>query len=67
MRKRGLAEIYQLAKSNREIIFIGSDLGAETIVEFQKELPQQYFMEGVCEANLIGMAAGLALEGKQVF
>ena len=28
----------------------------------KKELPKNYLMEGVCEQNLIGMSAGLAME-----
>jgi transketolase len=30
-------------------------------------MPERYLMEGVSEANLIGVAAGLALEGKVVY
>ena len=30
-------------------------------------MPDRFFMEGVSEANIIGMAAGLALEGKIVY
>jgi transketolase len=35
-----------------------------TLDEFKKEFPNRFFMEGISEANLIGMAAGLAMEGK---
>ena len=44
--------------------FIGSDLGAGTLDQFKEEMPDRFFMEGVSEANIIGMAGGLALEGK---
>jgi len=67
MRKRCLDEVYELAKKDERIVFIGSDLGVGTLDQFKSELPDRFFMEGVSEANLVGMAAGLALEGKIVY
>src|SRR5437899_1514724 len=67
MRKRCLDEVYALAKKDERIVFIGSDLGVGTLDQFKNELPDRFFMEGVSEANLVGMAAGLALEGKIVY
>ena len=64
MRKTCLQMVYQLAKSDPRIFFIGSDLGAETLQQFKEEIPDRFFMEGISEANIIGMAAGLALDGK---
>ena len=31
--------------------------------EMKNTLPQQFFMEGVCEQNIVGLSAGLAMEG----
>ena len=59
--------VYELAKSDQRIVFIGSDLGVGTLKQFKQEMPERFFMEGVSEANMIGMAAGLALEGKIVY
>jgi transketolase len=56
--------VYDLAKTDERIFFIGSDLTAGTLEKMQQEMPDRFFMEGVSEANIIGMAAGLALEGK---
>jgi transketolase len=67
MRKTCLDMVYELAKKDARIFFIGSDLGVGTLDEFRKEMPDRFFMEGVSEQNLIGMAAGLALEGKIVY
>jgi transketolase len=67
MRQACLDMVYELAKADRRIFFIGSDLGAGTLKQFQAEMPDRFFMEGVSEANMIGMAAGLALEGKIVY
>jgi transketolase len=59
--------VYELAKKNKRIFFIGSDLGFGTMRQFKEEMPDRFFMEGVSEANIIGMATGLALEGKIVY
>lgn len=64
MRKTCLNMLYELAKSDDRILFIGSDLGTDTLQQFKKEIPDRFFMEGISEANIIGMAAGLAMEGK---
>lgn len=64
MRKTCLNMVYELAKSDERIFFIGSDLGSGTLQQFKEEMPDRFFMEGISEANLIGMAAGLAMEGK---
>jgi transketolase len=67
MRKTCLDMVYELAKTDSRIFFIGSDLGVGTLQQFKREMPERFFMEGVSEANMIGMAAGLALEGKIVY
>ncbi|MGB0908718.1 MAG: transketolase family protein [Nitrospirales bacterium] len=64
MRKTCLDTVYDLAKEDPRIFFIGSDLGNGTLNEFRQEMPERFFMEGVSEANIIGIATGLALEGK---
>jgi transketolase len=67
MRKTCLDMVYELAKKDERILFIGSDLGVGTLDQFKVEMPERFFMEGINEANIVGMAAGLALEGKIVY
>jgi len=67
MRKTCLEMVYELAKKDNNIFFIGSDLGTGTLGEFKRDMPDRFFMEGISEANVVGMAAGLALEGKTVY
>jgi transketolase len=67
VRKRSLDMVYELAKKDERIVFIGSDLGIGTLDNFRKEMPERFFMEGVSEANVVGMAAGMALEGRIVY
>jgi len=63
MRRTCLDMVYELAKQDERVVFIGSDLGAGTLDQFRDEMPDRFFMEGVAEQNIIGMAAGLAMEG----
>jgi len=67
MRNTCLNMIYELAKKDKRIFFIGSDLAVGTLRKFKDEMPDRFFMEGISEANIIGMAAGLALNGKIVY
>ena len=63
MRKTSLNSIYELAKNDDRVLFIGSDLGPGVLDEFKKNIPERFFMEGISEQHIIGMAAGLAMEG----
>ena len=64
MRQACLNMVYEIAKGDDRVFFIGSDLGVGTLDQFKEEMPDRFFMEGISEANIIGMAAGLAMEGK---
>ena len=63
MRKACLNKIYQMAKIDKKIVFMGSDLGPGVLSNFKKEINKRFFMEGVSEQSIIGTAAGLAMDG----
>jgi len=63
MRQSALNAVYDLAKRDQRVLFIGSDLGAGVLEKFKTEMPDRFFMEGVSEAAIIGMSAGLAMDG----
>lgn len=63
MRATCLNMVYELAKADDRVVFIGSDLSPGLLDEMRLEMPNRWYMEGVAEANVIGMAAGLAMEG----
>jgi transketolase len=63
MRKKCLEEVHELAKLDERVLFIGSDLGPGVLDGMKKEMPDRFFMEGVAEQHIIGMAAGLAMNG----
>lgn len=67
MRETCLNEVFRLAKTDERIYFVGSDLGFGTLKEFKQEIPERFFMEGIAEAHVIGMASGMALEGRIVY
>ena len=50
-------------QKNNKVIFLGSDLGSGTLQDFKDKIPERFFMEGVSEQHIIGMAAGLAMDG----
>ena len=63
MRKTSLERIYHLAQQDERVIFIGSDLGPGVLSEFKRNIPERFFMEGIAEQYIVGMAAGLAFDG----
>ena len=67
MRRTCLDMVYEMAKQDERIMFIGSDLGYGTLNAFRNEMPDRFIMEGINEAHAVGMAAGLAMEGKIVY
>jgi len=65
VRARWLEVVHRLAKEDSRIVFVGSDLSANPALEkFRAEVPGRFFMEGVSEAYIVGMCAGLAKSGK---
>ena len=63
MRQTCVNMVYELAKRDPRVLFVGSDLSPGLLSDMQAAMPDRYYMEGVTEANLIGMSAGLAMEG----
>ncbi len=63
MRETSLKMVHELAKRDPRVVFVGSDLGAGVLDAMRQEMPERFYMEGVSEAAIIGMAAGLAMDG----
>ncbi len=57
--------ISKKGQENSQIILLEADLADSTQSEpFQNAFPDRYFQIGIAEQNMVGMAAGLSLEGK---
>src|SRR5271163_3586569 len=63
MRATCVNMVYELAKSDPRVVFIGSDLSPGMLKDMRRDMPERWYMEGVTEQNVIGMAAGMAMEG----
>ncbi|MBU1692844.1 MAG: transketolase [Verrucomicrobia bacterium] len=64
MRRVCLKSMAALAKADERVVFIGSDITKRDLEAFADNYPDRFFMEGVYEAHIVGMAAGMALCGK---
>jgi len=49
------------------VFLITGDLGFGVLTDFAERFPRQYLNVGVAEQNMVGIATGLALEGRIVF
>jgi transketolase len=54
--------------ADKDVVAIDADLASSTkSLELKKVAPKQFFYAGICEMNAVGVATGLALEGKKAF
>lgn len=63
MRKTCLNMVNQLSLTDDRVVFIGSDLSPGLLDELKHEKPDHHYMEGIAESHVIGMAAGMAMDG----
>ena len=60
--------LLEAAKKNSNIVGLCADLtGSLKMNAFQNEFPERFFQVGIAEANMMGIAAGLATAGKIPF
>ena len=58
----------ELGRENPNIVVLDADLAKSThSAKFGKEFPDRFWTVGIAEANMVGIAGGLALQGKIPF
>ena len=67
MRNAFIRTLTKIARKEKRIYLLTADLGYTVFEEFREEFPERFYNVGVAEANMRGVAAGLALSGKIVF
>ncbi len=61
-------KLAKMIVENPDIVVFDADLTKSTkTAEAQKACPERHFNAGIAEANMMGMAAGMAASGKTVF
>ena len=65
MRRRFGKLIAELADLDERIVVISGDIGYRVFDEFRERHPERFINIGICEQSMIGVAAGMALEGVQ--
>ena len=60
--------LLEAGKQNADVVALCADLtGSVKMNAFAEAFPERFFQVGIAEANMIGMAAGMALSGKIPF
>lgn len=60
--------LVEVGRANPNVVALDADLAKSTFsAKFQKEFPERFFTVGIAEANMVGIASGLALSGKIPF
>lgn len=67
MRNAFIDELVAAAENNANIALVVGDLGYGVVEPFARRFPNRFFNAGVAEQNMMGLSAGLASEGFQVF
>ena len=67
MRNQFLNSLFEVAKTDPRLTLLSADTGALVMDQFREGLPERCINVGIAEANMIGIAAGLALSGKVVY
>lgn len=67
MRKEFVDELHQIMKEDKNVYLLTGDLGFGYLDEIQKDFPDRFINVGASEQTMMGMAVGLALEGKIPF
>ncbi|MFH0986201.1 MAG: transketolase C-terminal domain-containing protein [Candidatus Omnitrophota bacterium] len=63
MRNIFAKELTQLARENPQVVLLSGDIGNKLFDDFKAVAPNRFYNCGVAEANMTGMAAGLAMSG----
>ena len=63
MRNAFAKEITTLAQKDERIVLLSADIGNRLFDDFKNKCPGRFYNCGVAEANMIGVAAGMAMSG----
>jgi transketolase len=63
MRNAFAKQITELAQADERVVLLSGDIGNRLFDDLKAKCPDRFFNCGVAEANMIGVAAGMAMSG----
>ena len=63
MRNAFAREITELAEADERVVLLSGDIGNRLFDDFKQRHPDRFINCGVAEANMVSMAAGMAMDG----
>ena len=63
MRRRFGKVITELANKDEKIYLVVGDIGFRIFDDYREKHPERFINMGICEQSIIGVSAGMALEG----
>jgi transketolase len=67
MRNSFIKTLMEQARQDERIFLLCGDLGYSVLEPFAEAFPERFINVGIAEQNMVGLAAGLSLEGYTVF
>ena len=67
MRESFFRVLLDMAERHEDIYLLTADMGFKLFDSFRERYPDRFLNVGIAEANMIGIAAGLSLSGKNVY
>jgi transketolase len=66
MRRDFVTQVLLEMERDPSIVFLTADLGYNALEKIKERFPERFLNVGIAEQHMVGMASGLALEGKKV-
>ena len=63
MRNAFAAEITAISQEDPRVVLLSGDIGNRLFDKFRAQSPERFMNCGVAEANMMGLASGLAMSG----
>ena len=67
MRDTFVNTVFELAEKDPNVVLLIGDIGGFLLQSFERAFPDRFLNMGIAEANMVGVASGLAMNGKKPY